>query len=169
MQKFCFIKFSSQAPNPNTYSYTLQCLTLTHCAPEGGARARGWGCSSSSGRKRDRREGGGHWKVFLFLPDNILWQVLRGEAAGKGRKWGWRLFDFGFFGWTGRCGPCGWAWQHIGTLPDYATEKFIHFLFTFHDKTARSSRPSSLCTSLTPFLLLATTPLFLAATTLCNI
>jgi len=28
MQKFCFIKFSSQAPNPNTYSYTLQCLAL---------------------------------------------------------------------------------------------------------------------------------------------
>lgn len=41
MQKFCFIKFSSQAPNPNTYSYTLQCLTLTHCAQRGVPGAEG--------------------------------------------------------------------------------------------------------------------------------
>lgn len=120
-------------------------------------------------RENERQERGrGHWKVFLFLPDNILWQVLRGEAAGKGAQevrmkavWLWVLL------WErGRCGPCGWAWQHIGTLPDYATEKFIHFLFTFHDKTTRSSRPPSLSHSLPSSCHHAP---FLAATTLCNI
>lgn len=68
----------------------------------------------------------------------------KGEAGAKGQGCdGEGCLAFSVFR-----GGSGWAWQHIGTLPDYATEKFIHFLLTFHDKTQQlpnlspTARPS---------------------------
>lgn len=129
-------------------------------------RARG-GCQGQGLRlfvffrekeRQARRRGA--LKSFSFLTRQYFMTSAKGGSCWQRRAGSEDegCLTLGFSVGRGRCGPCGWAWQHIGTLPDYATEKFIHFLFTFHDKTTRSSRPSSLCTSLTPFLLLATTP-----------
>lgn len=111
-------------------------------------------------REKGRERGRGALKSFSFLTRQYFMTSAKGGSCWQRRAGseGEGCLTLGFSVRRGRCGPCGWAWQHIGTLPDYATEKFIHFLFTFHDKTTRSSRPPSLCTSLTPFLLLATTP-----------
>lgn len=149
MQKFCFIKFSSQAPNPNTYSYTLQCLTLTHCAQggllgeegvESGGGTRGCGCSSQREKETESLDEG-RIEKFFFSYQTIFYDKCQGGRMGIGHGRRWRRL-FGFFGFAKR--GCGWAWQHIGTLPAYATEKFIHFLLTFHDKTQQrplASRP----------------------------
>lgn len=102
-------------------------------------------------REKERQERGrGALKSFSFLTRQYFMTSAKGGSCWQRRAGSEDegCLTLGFSVRRGRCGPCGWAWQHIGTLPDYATEKFIHFLFTFHDKTTRSSRPSSL----TPFL-----------------
>lgn len=122
----------------------------------GGARARGWGCSSSSGRKRDRLEGGGHWKVFLFLPDNILWQVLRGEAAGKGAQevrmkavwlWVFRLDGGG----VGRAVGRGNTLAHCRIMP--LKNSFISCLLFTTKQRAAVALPPSVPLSLPSFFL----------------
>lgn len=82
MQKFCFIKFSSQAPNPNTYSYTLQCLTLTHCAPRGAYQGQGVWLFVFFSERVAREEGA--LKSFSFLTRQYFMTSAKGEAAVKG-------------------------------------------------------------------------------------
>lgn len=137
----------------------------------GGARARGWGCSSSSGRKRDRLEGGGHWKVFLFLPDNILWQVLRGEAAGKGAQevrvkavWLWVLLWERGAVWAVRLGVA--THWHIAGLCHWKIHSFPVYFSRQNNAQQSPFLPLYLSHSLPSSCHHAP---FLAATTLCNI
>jgi len=137
MQKFCFIKFSSQAPNPNTYSYTLQCLTLTEsaAAPRGVAkRARGW-----------TRCGWGETKAlksFSFLTRQYFM-----TSAARGEEW--RMVNWGQG--EDRFKAVAWAVGRGNTLAHCRImplkNSFICCL-TFHDKTQLAppkKKPPSPC------------------------
>lgn len=90
MQKFCFIKFSSQAPNPNTYSYTLQCLTLTHCA-QGGLQGEVGAALGGAAvhllhreRRRPRAWARDALKSFSFLTRQYFMTSAKGGGWEKG-------------------------------------------------------------------------------------
>lgn len=154
MQKFCFIKFSSQAPNPNTYSYTLQCLTLTHCAH------RGRGCSCSSSSVREWQERWGALKSFSFLTRQYFMTSAKGEAAVKGGGEGHAeegsegeaclALDFWRGGSVGRAVGRGNTLAHCRIMP--LKNSFISCLLS-RQNNAQQSPSRSL------FLPLATSPL----------
>lgn len=125
-------------------------------------RARG-GCQGQGLRlfvffrekeRQERRRG--HWKVFLFLPDNILWQVLREEAAGKGAQevrmkavwlWVFRLDGGG----VGRAVGRGNTLAHCRIMP--LKNSFISCLLFTTKQRAAVALPPSVPLSLPSFFL----------------
>jgi len=124
MQKFCFIKFSSQAPNPNTYSYTLQCLTLTESAARGGVEEVWLGETNAL-------------KSFSFLTRQYFM-----TSAARGEEW--RMVDWGeertdLRLWLEQLGVA--THWHIAGLCHWKIHSFAALLFTTKHNSHHQKKP----------------------------
>lgn len=123
-------------------------------------------------REKERQEGGREaLKSFSFLTRQYFMTSAKGGSCWQGarRKWGWRLFDFGFFGWTGAV----WAVRlgvathwHIAGLCHWKIHSFPVYFSRQNSAQQSPFLPPSLPHSLPSSCHHAP---FLAATTLCNI